>query len=267
MEARLALIREALAGTSKQDANRLIRTARKDVEPVPAPATDPAAHLKWQIEEAIKRDIHRLYGKTEEEFSNFLAPLVMKARDLPTVKAPALPSLLVFPTASLHGRTAEQRRRLLFQTLRFRGKRFEIKWSLKALDKDRFEVPHRPYLAVNVEIGAELASILAEEGAGNSEEFFDPAVLQLASVRRDPLTLDEGLILSSVFEGEVRHLTGLRLPGTLHSEDNNCPLLDYGDEGEGPYVDDMQASDIGDSASDWYKIPYAVPSCAERIGF
>lgn len=262
-ESRLSLIRDALEGLSERETDRIIREARGKIKKAPDPAgLDPVAHLTWQIEQAIDRNIHKLYRLTEEEFEKFLAPLLEKAKELPSVKAPALPCLLVFPAASLHGRTRAQKRRLLFQTLRFKGKRFRIKWSLETLTEDRVEVPERPYLATHVEIGEELACMSKEDPDDE-----DPAVLELASVRRDPLTLDEGLILSSVFEREVKHLAGLRLPGTIHRGDENCPLLDYEGEGGEPELDDMEASDVGDPGSDWYKTPYAVPSCLLRIGF
>lgn len=252
-ESRRRLLERALRDLSHEEVGRLLREVKQKIS--------GTVGIESQVRKALERNIHRLYGKTEEEFIKWLTPLDEKAKMIDRANTDLTPFLLVFPASSLIGRTMEQKRRALLHTLRFQGKSFRPRWSLRGFDTDRVETPALPYLALHVELGIELAALPGDDSGSYAS---DPAVIELTARCREPLTLDEGLALSAFFESEVAYLPGLRLPGTRHFTDENCPLLEY--EGEdAPAIDDMEASMVGNPDENWYRTPYAVPSCTVRV--
>lgn len=263
-QARIALLREALKGLSVSESECIVREVFGKTSDTfdPFETRCPNEHLNWQISQAIQRDIHHLYNMGKDEFREFLSPLEDKLDDLKEVKAPAVPFLLVFPAGSLVcQKKIKQRRRFLVNNLRYDGQCINTECNLEAFE-DTVEVSNKPYLAVSVELGKELACLSAED----SDESVDPAGEHLKSEGRFPLTLDEGIIFSCVFENWlVGKLPGFRILGTRYCS-SDCPIIEMSKR-SGPLEIDNMSPEIISDEDDWYKVPYAVPSCLERITF
>ena len=177
---------------------------------------NPLKSLVGQIELAVEQGWHLLYKKDPNEFRDFLAPLLEKARKLRTGTPGGLPCLLVFPYTSVEGGRIRT-----IKHVRYRGQPVtfdpleNIKARVRAF-KDTGPVPKTPYLAVDVRLGEEYASSFASEEDDEKYKDKDPTPDLLATKSRLPLTIDEGLALCRVFETFVHVWPGLRLLGTTH---------------------------------------------------